>query len=130
MIKSDLVKILERESTLNTVGFGLGNCRSLAREEYRTILADNRESLLADLETCSLVAKWLRENAQERKSINKDCFSYRWKHIVEAEIGCYVSNGAFIAAAIYCGFNYRPESPESPNALFNICTYRAKTRLV
>ena len=40
------------------------------------------------------------------------------KHLAEDEIG-YVTNGAFIAAAIHCGFPYQL-IPDSPNVRFGI----------
>ena len=40
------------------------------------------------------------------------------KLVVEQEIG-YVTNGAFIAAAVHCGFDFKIE-PDSPNPYFNM----------
>jgi len=124
MDKLDLERVMAQEPTLNTIGFGLSNIKRYSPEEYKKELAANRDSLLAQVELCSKVADWLKANVQQRATINSDRGSYGWKHVVEQEIGKYVPNGAFIAAAIYCGFKYKIAAPGSPNAYFNIRTYK------
>jgi hypothetical protein len=121
----DLEAIMEAEPVLNTIGFGLGNCTTYKNlEERRAALADHRDALRKQIDTCAKVAAWLEENARPRKTINRNDSSYGWKHIVEKEIGKYVSNGAFIAAAIHSGFKFTAEGGYCPNAYFNIRTYK------
>jgi hypothetical protein len=124
MNKVDLERVMAKEPTLNIIGFGLSNLQRYTLEERRRELAENRERLLGDVEVCSKVCDWLKEKAKERATLNREMGSYGWKHVIEKEIGEYVANGVFIAAAIHCGFNYKLISPESPNAYFNICKYR------
>lgn len=87
-------------------------------------MEESRTRLLNDLATCQKVCDWLKANAVSRKTLNTKMGSYGWKHVVETEIGHYVTNGAFIAAAIHCGFNYKRCSSDSPNAYFNIREYK------
>ena len=70
--------------------------------------------------------------------------SYGWKHSAEGwfrdgNVGAaylpkganaYISNGAFIAAAIALGYKTKRQSPKSPNVYFNMSlTREAKKRL-
>lgn len=57
-----------------------------------------------EIETCK---KWLAEFARKRKSINDRRWSYSLKHTVERWADLYISNGAFIQAAIELGYNYK-----------------------
>ncbi len=90
---------------------------------------------------------WLREWATPRKTLNTRRSSYGLKHDVErasqrqgvsylanlptndpsaSELfdRIYVSNGAFIAAAIAEGYRLTPTQPGSPNAFFNFTVRR------
>jgi hypothetical protein len=51
------------------------------------------------------------------KSVYRHMSSYKYKHIFERYLGFYISNGAFIQAAVDEGFTVI-ENP--PNAYFNI----------
>jgi hypothetical protein len=126
--KLDLERVLEQEPILCSIGFGLSNLTRYTLEERKIKLAQMREDLLNDVDICHKVAEWLAANVQSRKTINKNVTSYGYKHEVERAIGTYVSNGAFIAAAIYCGFKYQLVDPNSqcPNAYFNIKTVKNK----
>ena len=53
------------------------------------------------------------------KTISRRCTSYGLKHVFERDTGRYVTNGAFICAAIHSGFDYKL-IPGSPNVPFNI----------
>lgn len=66
------------------------------------------------------------------KAITTHAGSYGYKHMAEnwhrRELGdtadCYVSNGAFIAAALALGYRHQ-RLPGSPNCLFNFARVRA-----
>jgi len=126
MNKLDLERVMAKEPTLNIIGFGLSNLKRYTPEERKKELAERREELLRQIDVCNKVCDWLKEKAKERATINRNMGSYGWKHVVENEneVGTYVANGVFIAAAIHCGFKYQLVSPDSPNAYFNICTYK------
>lgn len=63
---------------------------------------------------------WIRRWVTPRQSINRNHSSYALKHAVEAEAGQYVSNGAFIQAAVELGYCYQRCRDQSPNACFNM----------
>lgn len=122
----DLEKIMETHPTLNTIGFGLSNCtRYNSVAERRAAMVQHRSDLLDQLDICERVSRWLRESTKAVVRINRNYGSYTWKHIAEKEIGTYVSNGAFIAAAIFCGYKCESFGEESPNAYFNIATHHS-----
>ncbi len=90
--------------------YGLGISKSQSFEEERKKLAKNTDEF-------SKAVDWLSKQ-NKIKNINDRHTSYWLKHIAQHEIG-YVSNGTFIAAAIYCGFEIKV-SDRSPNVKFNI----------
>ena len=75
---------------------------------------------------------WLAIKKKRRKSLNRTCTSYGLKHIASRELAdlqedvplfadgnTYISNGAFICAAIYLGYKVE-KAHKSPNAYINI----------
>jgi len=73
-----------------------------------------------EVDICKL---WIKKFIDPRKTINTRHGSYSLKHFVEDWAGHYISNGAFIQAAIELGFNYRNRGP---NAWFNMSFIRAE----
>jgi hypothetical protein len=67
------------------------------------------------------VVEWLLnyDSFNRRKTIYTGASSYGWKHTVERDIKEYVSNGAFICAALYLKYKVK-RIPNSPNAYFNL----------
>lgn len=63
---------------------------------------------------------WIQKHAKPRKTINRAVSSYGLKHLAEesAPTG-YISNGAFIMAALRLGYHIQPYR-SSPNAYFNM----------
>ncbi len=119
MTKDDIAAVMERVPLLNDHGIGLfDGFRGYSRAERAAIFRKDREMLLGSEESCTRICEWLRDKAK-RKTMNPRYSSYGLKHLAEDEIGEYVTNGAFIAAAIHCGFPYRLID-ESPNVLFGI----------
>lgn len=116
----DLEAVMTKEPALNSIGFGLSNLRRYTAEERNAELAKQREELLLEVNAFEKVCEWLEKHGETRTTINRTMNSYGWKHIVEKEIGVYVSNGVFIAAAIHSGFEYKIAAPDSPNAYFNL----------
>ena len=51
-------------------------------------------------EGTQLCVEWLLKHdaLDRRQTVNPDRSSYNWKHVVEKDIGQYVSNGEFICA--------------------------------
>jgi len=66
--------------------------------------------------------EWLLgyDGLDRRKTINTCTSSYGWKHVAERELDTYISNGAFICAALYLNYKMRRQDRSSPNAYFNL----------
>jgi uncharacterized protein YozE (UPF0346 family) len=63
---------------------------------------------------------WIEKFAKRTKHINRETYSYSLKHRVERWSGSYVSNGAFILAALNMGYEFYPFQEQSPNVVFNM----------
>lgn len=79
----------------------------------------------------ALATKWIETFAQHRKTINRREFSYGLKHSVETwtwettDNREYVSNGAFIVAALRAGYDLHARGI---NAFFDMSVVRWKKR--
>lgn len=125
--EQDFFKALEKEPYL--IDFGI-RCsqhidRNKSKEENLASFRAQRESFFkSGFKEFAVCCEWL-SGCTKRKTINMSYSSYGLKHMVEARakkqgrMDYYVSNGAFIAAAIHMGFDWRPDF-DSPNARFNI----------
>lgn len=123
----DFLKAIEKEPYL--IDFGI-HCsshidRKLTSKENKEIYLGQRDSFAhSGYREFSLCCEWLRD-CQKRKTINTSFSSYGLKHMVEkwarktGKDDYYVSNGAFIAAAIHMDFDWKPDF-DSPNVRFNI----------
>ena len=79
-------------------------------------LNENDAPSRTQIEDCK---NWLLKYARKRRLPQDRCLnSYYLSHVVEDAIGQYVTNGAFIQAAIELGFQY--SSIVGPNAYFHI----------
>jgi hypothetical protein len=126
MTRDDIAVVMERVPLLNDHGIGLfDGDRGRSREEREVIFREDRARLLGSEASCSKACEWLGDKAGT-KTINRRHSSYGLKHLAEEEIG-YLTNGAFIAAAIHCGFPYRLVH-DSPNVLFGISERSLKAR--
>ena len=85
--------------------------------------ADDTPPLPAQVEVCR---QWLSLFARPRKTINVRRSSYGLKHAVEAWASGYVSNGAFIAAAVAEGYRVR-QIGRGTNANFNMSFLRPRS---
>jgi hypothetical protein len=91
---------------------GLGD----SKERQKQLEAERKE-LLESSKSCARVCEWLAD-LKPIKTINRGHTSYGLKDLAEREIG-YVTNGAFIAVAVHCGFTYETR-PDSLNVFFGI----------
>lgn len=123
----DLKNAIEKEPYLFVHGIHCSSHidRKNTPEENKEIFTNQRELFAhSGYREFSLCCEWL-QGCNKRKTINTSISSYRLKHLVEAwakktgHDASYVSNGAFIAAAIHMGFDWSP-GVDSPNAWFNI----------
>lgn len=97
------IKVIQSKHP-NLTGFGFGGTGSINPDEVQICI----EWLLA------------HDALNRRKTINTKHNSYGWKHVVERATGKYVSNGAFICAALHLGYKIKRVDFRSPNAFFNI----------
>jgi len=104
----------------NLTDFGIGlyeQHRKLPITEQKKKFEEERKALLENTEEFEKVCQWL-SSIEKIKTINKKHTSYGLKHLAEKTIG-YSTNGTFIAAAIYSGFDIKIEE-DSPNPMFNM----------
>ncbi|HEY9793466.1 MAG TPA: hypothetical protein V6D22_23910 [Candidatus Obscuribacterales bacterium] len=121
MNQADLDRILELESSLSFAGFGAGDVRLNETDaERKNRFENDRQSLRQSLALCQRVVAWLTANVAKTDAIDNSQSSYGLKHVAENEIGEYVSNGVFIAAAIFAGYRYQLCRQGSLNAFFNM----------
>ncbi|MEK6282151.1 MAG: hypothetical protein AABN95_17480 [Acidobacteriota bacterium] len=79
-------------------------------------IQENDEPSHAQINKCK---QWLKQFARKKSLPTDRCLnSYYLKHVVEDAVGEYVTNGAFIQAAVDLGFKY--SSIVGPNAFFHI----------
>lgn len=127
LTQRDFLNAIEKEPYL--IDFGI-RCsshidRKKTAEENRKLYLEQRASFEnSGFPEFNICCEWL-QGCNQRKTINTSFSSYRLKHMVEAwakKAGLgdeYVSNGAFVAAAIHMGFDWKCDF-DSPNVRFNI----------
>lgn len=125
LAKLPLVAAMKAEPLLCSSGFGIHDMNRATREERHDELRNRRSKLLEDWPQFEKVREWLLTNGRKRKTINKAMDSYRWKHLLEEELGHYVSHGIFIAAAMSCGYTF---TINDENAFFNLCSPKIGTK--
>lgn len=81
--------------------------------------------LASDEEHIVRVAQHLR-TMQLTKRVNKKHSSYFWKHVVEKQMGEYLPNGVFIAAAKMAKLQVEPH-PDGMNAYVSISEWENPT---
>lgn len=124
---SDIDRILLEYPDLTAFGFGLyGNHEARTDKESRDEFDAEQQELYDNRHEIVLALEWLNK-AKKTMTINRDNSSYGLKHMAESyhrNIGvvddCYISNGAFIAAAVLAGFTIERCRVDSPNAYMNI----------
>lgn len=106
-----LAAILKQHPLLTYFGFG---------EYQRPLMATKKgqADLLAATAEIDYARAWLRTQ-QSRHTLNLCRSSYGLKHIAERAVRRYISNGAFIAAALLEGWKVK-RIFDSPNAQLNI----------
>jgi hypothetical protein len=117
MTREDIAAVIGKIPELSAYGIGYPSDLYRTPEERKAWLREQQARLLGDVDGCSRAEAWLR-GKRKRRTVNGHCTSYWLKHVAEKEVG-YITNGAFIAAAIHCGFRCRI-NPRSPNPYFDI----------
>lgn len=126
-----LAVAMTQEPSLTWEGFGAGYFKATPQER-RTAFIDARIELRGNADRIEQIRAWLEANITPRKTIDPAAGSYSLKDLAERDLGWYLSNGEFIAAAIIAGYPYRAEF-ESPNARFgmsarSVSVVRARNR--
>ena len=99
--------------------FGLGLPYGTKIRSRRKKMKEEKARLLNSLEIFEAACEWLN-GIEKTQSINSRHSSYFLKHITERRSGIgHISNGVLIAAAIYCGFDYK-SARNHPNVVFNM----------
>jgi len=82
-------------------------------------LFEDKVTNVGDVEVEAVMA-WVKQGrASQRKTLNRRITSYTLKHVVEKDMGIYISNNACIAALKQMGFMAKPITG-TPNYYFNI----------
>lgn len=128
MTLADIQRILDREPDLSRYGMGLcWNDREKSLAERQADFAASRAEMLTDdtLAECNRAHRYLA-HVNAIKSFGAGGSSYGLKHDAERYNKAlpntenpYVSNGAFICAALHNGFKMRLRGT-SPNPVFNM----------
>lgn len=97
-----IAQVLAEHPQLNAGGNGTSNIRTTSDQMAASHAELRTEQGMIDI---AEILDWLR--AQDLALVKRpgasQPSSYTWKHIAENSMGRYVTNGAFIAAALACG---------------------------
>ncbi len=125
MTKADISAVMQDHSRLNHFGNNMCYVGGESRPRRISRFENDRRTLLDAVDECNRACEFLH-HVKPRKTIDWGPTSYGFKHSAEyyfkARNGFdnyYVSNGAFICAALHMGYRFEPDAPASPNACFN-----------
>ncbi len=121
-----LAEVMGEHPLLTYFGIGDFNAYQNTPEERRAEVAAQREELAAHEHGVAEVAAWLRQNIAPIKT--PGIGSYGLKHLIEKQIGRYVSNGEAIAAALVAGYAFRYETPNVAFGMSRRDVNRLRTR--
>lgn len=136
IIRTLLEPIIEANPWLTTHGFGVPRHRYSTAEAFREEMESSRQEFSKD-KTCDQfeLALIMLQRCERRKTLNRDFHTYNLKHTAEnlsremefrTELDNYISNGVFIAAALYEGFEVRRISWDSLSGYLNISSKSVK----
>ncbi|MBO1352009.1 MAG: hypothetical protein EBE86_033685 [Hormoscilla sp. GUM202] len=119
-IKRQLESVLKDYPTLNPHGFVSASV-AFGKAPQETDLKPSDFLKDADIyiPTIILCRQWLQDH-QFRQTFNKAHSSYGYKHMVERRTNTYITNGAFIAAALTLDIPVKQCHPDSPNVYLPI----------
>lgn len=136
VIRTVLEPVVEANHGITTHGYGIPDRYSFT-DGYRDEFDRSRDQFFEDSYCDQFeLALVMLQVADKRKSLNRDYTSYGLKHTAEQisrkygfrkDLKDYVSNGVFIAAAMYEGFEVRQIRWGSLNAFLNISTKSVKS---
>lgn len=124
MNQKDLQNVIKTLPNLTNFGIGTFRGSGMTVAERDANFRRDQEALLLSAPICTKICAWLADKPRV-KNINPRHTSYGYKHWVEKDIGEYVANGQFIAAAIHCGLKYKIDDV---NVQFNLSEKPFKRR--
>ena len=130
VIRACIEPLLETNWRLTAHGYGVPDSYGGSGPLYTEEMARSRAAFFDDrfCDQFELALLFL-QNCDRRKTLNRNASSYGMKHTAEnisrefgvrTDLGNYVANGVFIAAAAYDGYELRPVDTFSLNAYLNI----------
>jgi hypothetical protein len=113
--KESITNLLKNHPRLTVEGYDAVGV--LIGQENTDDLISKQKELLEETRLFNIhkVVCWIEENLYKADHISQFS-SYTWKHICEKNIGSYVTNGEFIAAALFLGCNFEGKG----NLYFNL----------
>ncbi|MFA7000261.1 MAG: hypothetical protein WC241_04065 [Candidatus Paceibacterota bacterium] len=124
MDKKALKAVVNEYPLLCAEGWGLadpfGDRAALSNEEMCREFNRSQNTLLNDVEGFREACRWWKGRKQTKTIESKRSpNSFSLKYLAQRQMRIHPSHGAFIAAAIYCGFQVKAISG-SPNVLVNL----------
>ena len=116
MDAKDIQRVMDQVPGLNDFGIGVYDQRRKSAAEQEKEMAEGRATLLRSVDACNKICIWLSQVEKIKTPSGRS--SYGLKDLAENDIG-YITNGAFIAAAVHCGYPYRI-TPGSANVAFGM----------
>lgn len=99
LTQADLDAVMTEYPRLTDEGYGLSNLEPETSERLERERADLRRNL----GEVQAAAEWISRQERQSRLSKRSSSSYGLKHVMERETGTYVTNGAFIAAALIIG---------------------------
>ena len=129
MNQDDIRAILKSQPFLTRFGYGPSTDAIREAGSLQAALVAGQKDLLSHVDECNKALRFL-QYVDKRKTNNRRVgSSYSLKHQAEHYLRHvesqrpdipYVSNGAFICAALYCGFTMKAMTDPGPNVTFNM----------
>ncbi len=109
MNRRDIQKVIDKVPGLTDYGFGIfQDGQGMTFCDRKIKIREEQAALLGKADECTKICEWLAD-VDKIWGINTSRSSRDLKQIFEDDTGVQVSNGAFIAAAVHCGFPYETE---------------------
>lgn len=116
MTRDDVQRIMDEVPGLNATGIGAFEPKKLTAEEREQQIAAGQRYLFDNIDECTQCCEWLQQ-IEKIQTINSRHSSYGLKQFAEDYTGSDISHGAFIVAAIHCGFRFQ-RIPDTISVMF------------
>jgi hypothetical protein len=116
--QASIQDVMKEFPDLTYFGFGIFN--GFREQKSLDEIAKERKELESATKQIEAARSWIKSNCAERKTANKNLWSYSLKHIIEDAVNLYISNGSCIAAFILEGYKVTRPAGWGPNCAFNV----------